>query len=651
MSTTLHMPAFNPTPYGLKEKNVESFAPAFTSVNGRTSISPVSHEQKPAQPAESTAWSQPPDNSYHSSSDSASPTISSGDRSPDSVSKRTRPEFEEDSRLRHSPADSGPGPRHPPGPYHPTSREETPRMEPSQHHTLASLNRSEAERRWATEPREVPQNNYQDLQHRQPRPTEPVQNGMPPVSHASLGPIGSPSGRDEVEITRAGVQVELKKRKRQFANRTKTGCGTCRRRKKKCDEAKPECNNCTRGGFICEGYANKIPWPKNGVTKPPPPLQAKERLAAEVASIYARCPVCKQIHIPHCDPPARQNIYPENPAPNGGEGARSRPINVEEHERKPPAPSSWGSGWTEPPPPPPRVSYPPEQPAAQYPQPSSAPTQERPPSHDRHVPPQPNQSVPPRPHNPRVYHHTPQSMSQVVSNPPAVTIEPTTHHHHQVVQHPRPAPSMAAPPSTAPPGPPPTHYVQQPPMHKSEKEKMLAGQPFLPYDRQLADERHLCTGAVNQFNSTSSAAVSIARDERGRHFKTIVAARWIPPRTTERHIGGHLGGNVHVTAPFHCDYGYNLSIADNVVIGPSCQLLDSARICIGRNTKIGARVTISTMKTPTDTKALKGSNGTETAQEVWIGENVYIGDGCIIEAGVKIGDGAIVRSGSVVVRE
>ncbi|KAF2809466.1 uncharacterized protein BDZ99DRAFT_28939 [Mytilinidion resinicola] len=42
------------------------------------------------------------------------------------------------------------------------------------------------------------------------------------------------------ELTRAGVQVDPKKRKRQFANRTKTGCQTCRRRKKKCDEAKPE---------------------------------------------------------------------------------------------------------------------------------------------------------------------------------------------------------------------------------------------------------------------------------------------------------------------------------------------------------------------------------------------------------------------------
>lgn len=179
---------------------------------------------------------------------------------------------------------------------------------------------------------------------------------------------------------------------------------------------------------------------------------------------------------------------------------------------------------------------------------------------------------------------------------------------------------------------------------------MLAGLPFLPFDRTLVDEREKCAAAVFMFNSTTNGANSITETQRGLHFKTIVAARWIPPHSTERPVVGHYGGNVHVAAPFHCDYGYNLSIADNVVIGSNCQLLDSARICIGRNTKIGARVLISTIKTPTDTKALKGSNGTEVAQEVWIGENVYIGDGCIIEAGVKIGDGAIVRPGSVVVR-
>jgi len=38
-----------------------------------------------------------------------------------------------------------------------------------------------------------------------------------------------------------GSQQGQGKRKRVFSNRTKTGCITCRRRKKKCDEGKPEC--------------------------------------------------------------------------------------------------------------------------------------------------------------------------------------------------------------------------------------------------------------------------------------------------------------------------------------------------------------------------------------------------------------------------
>lgn len=37
------------------------------------------------------------------------------------------------------------------------------------------------------------------------------------------------------------TRLAQKQRKRNFTNRTKTGCLTCRRRKKKCDEAQPEC--------------------------------------------------------------------------------------------------------------------------------------------------------------------------------------------------------------------------------------------------------------------------------------------------------------------------------------------------------------------------------------------------------------------------
>lgn len=42
--------------------------------------------------------------------------------------------------------------------------------------------------------------------------------------------------------------------------RSKTGCTTCRRRKKKCDETKPVCLNCEKNAVVCEGYKEKHVW-------------------------------------------------------------------------------------------------------------------------------------------------------------------------------------------------------------------------------------------------------------------------------------------------------------------------------------------------------------------------------------------------------
>ncbi|CAK4035029.1 hypothetical protein BAUCODRAFT_70890 [Lecanosticta acicola] len=73
--------------------------------------------------------------------------------------------------------------------------------------------------------------------------------------------------------------VEQKKSTASHA-RSKTGCGTCRRRKKKCDETKPVCLNCEKNNVVCDGYEPKQPW-RSGKQKalvkcdptPLPPLQ------------------------------------------------------------------------------------------------------------------------------------------------------------------------------------------------------------------------------------------------------------------------------------------------------------------------------------------------------------------------------------------
>ncbi|KAH8693029.1 fungal-specific transcription factor domain-containing protein [Talaromyces proteolyticus] len=57
-----------------------------------------------------------------------------------------------------------------------------------------------------------------------------------------------------------GGQVKIAK------GRSKTGCITCRRRKKKCDETKPACLNCQKNAVVCEGYPPKEIW-KSGKQK------------------------------------------------------------------------------------------------------------------------------------------------------------------------------------------------------------------------------------------------------------------------------------------------------------------------------------------------------------------------------------------------
>jgi acetyltransferase-like isoleucine patch superfamily enzyme len=374
------------------------------------------------------------------------------------------------------------------------------------------------------------------------------------------------------EPTRADVQEEAKNGRRPMT-RTRTGCGTCRKRKKKCDEAKPGCENCARSGLCCGSYGNTKLLPKIRVVKPLPLLQAQEQVptakikhnsqvrAFDFAQILNSELGVDSSHITHGESHPSIESATELDRHSTSENRNSQELA-----------SNWGTG-------------------------------------------QGNPSLPRA------------SLMQPLPTPMIGYNRDVSNKNFQVA-----------------------HSIPHPRPQSTEKQKMLNGEPFLPYDVQLLDERTKCAGIVQNFNITGSASKRMSAAAQA-YFKEIIEARRTQPRYGESPVSSHfgVGVGVHVATPFYCDYGYNISIDDNVIIGPDCQLLDSARITIGKDAKIGARVIITTLETPKDPKTLKGACGTEVAKEIYIGANVYIGDGCIVEAGVRIGNGVIIGSRSVIV--
>lgn len=72
--------------------------------------------------------------------------------------------------------------------------------------------------------------------------------------------------------------------------RTRTGCWTCRTRRKKCDEGRPFCQACQVLGLVCEGYGVRLKWAIRGrpcVTVRHVPLR-KVRLSAVESSVEAQ---------------------------------------------------------------------------------------------------------------------------------------------------------------------------------------------------------------------------------------------------------------------------------------------------------------------------------------------------------------------------
>ena len=112
------------------------------------------------------------------------------------------------------------------------------------------------------------------------------------------------------------------------------------------------------------------------------------------------------------------------------------------------------------------------------------------------------------------------------------------------------------------------------------------------------------------------------------------------------------GEGVIIEAGFHCDYGNQITVGDRTFININCTMLDApiieGVITIGNDCLIGPNVQLLAVSHAVEPKQrLQKEN---FAAPITIGNNVWIGAGVIVLAGITIGDNAVVGAGSVVTK-
>ena len=165
---------------------------------------------------------------------------------------------------------------------------------------------------------------------------------------------------------------------------------------------------------------------------------------------------------------------------------------------------------------------------------------------------------------------------------------------------------------------------------KTEKEKMLAGELYIAWGDEFANDKRRARRLLREFNNTDV-------EDKKATIKIL------------KELFGSTGEYIHIEPNFRCDYGYNIHIGDNFYAGYECVILDSCQVKIGDNCILSPQVGIYTSAYPLNPE--KRSIGYEYAKPITIGNNVWIGGGSIINPGVTIGDNVVVVPGSVVLAD
>lgn len=164
-----------------------------------------------------------------------------------------------------------------------------------------------------------------------------------------------------------------------------------------------------------------------------------------------------------------------------------------------------------------------------------------------------------------------------------------------------------------------------------EMEKAAAGLLYdANYDPEVLAQRDTAKNALFEFNHTPPS--------QGEKRRKIL-----------RSLIGKTGENFVIEAPFHCDYGFNISLGENFYANVNLVILDCTKVTIGDNVFIAPNVHICCAGHPLD--AERRNKGLEYAYPVTIEDNVWIGAGAQILPGVTVGQGSVIAAGAIVNRD
>ncbi|MFE3900458.1 sugar O-acetyltransferase [Streptomyces sp. NPDC059153] len=165
---------------------------------------------------------------------------------------------------------------------------------------------------------------------------------------------------------------------------------------------------------------------------------------------------------------------------------------------------------------------------------------------------------------------------------------------------------------------------------RTNHERMLAG------DLYIADDPDIAT--------SQQRAVRLAARYQAAYAEDTEAARSVVAE-----LIGDLGVGVHIRPPLFVDYGAHITVGQDTFINYNLTALDVAPITIGRDCQIGPNVQLLTPTHPVEPQPRRDK--LEAAKPITIGDNVWLGGGAIVLAGVSIGDNSVIGAGAVVTKD